>query len=59
MLLTFVPGGMRPFFDAAAPIMHSERLDAAALAEVNRAHGTSVLGPPLPSGPDVADASPP
>ena len=57
MLLTFVPGGMRPFFDAASPIMHTEPLDMAALTAVNEAHGTSVLGPPLPTGPDVADAS--
>ena len=57
MLLTFVPGGMRPFFDAAAPVMHSEPLDAAALTAVNEAHGTTVLGPPLPSGPDAGGTS--
>jgi len=27
MLLTFVPGGMKPFFDEAAPVMHAHPLD--------------------------------
>ncbi len=51
MLLTFVPGGMKAFFDEAAPLMHAEPLDLAALAEVNARHATTVVGPPLPGGP--------
>lgn len=51
MLLTFVPGGMKAFFDEASPLMHADPLDLAALAEVNARHATTVVGPPLPGGP--------
>jgi len=45
MLLTFVPGGMKAFFDEATPLMDAEPL------EVNARHATTVVGPPLPGGP--------
>jgi quercetin dioxygenase-like cupin family protein len=51
MLLTFVPGGMKAFFDEAAPLMHAEPVDAGALAAVNARHATTVVGPPLPPAP--------
>jgi hypothetical protein len=51
MLPTFVPGGMKGFFDEAAPLMHAEPLDLAALAHINARHATTVVGPPLPPGP--------
>lgn len=51
MLLTFVPGGMKAFFDETAPLMHTTPLDLAALAEVNARHATTVVGPPLPVAP--------
>jgi mannose-6-phosphate isomerase-like protein (cupin superfamily) len=51
MLLTFIPGGMKPFFEEAAPLMHAEPLDLKALAAVNARHATTVVGPPLPAGP--------
>lgn len=55
MLLTFVPGGMKPFFDEAAPLMHADPVDLAALAAVNERHRTTVVGPPLPAGPLPGD----
>ncbi len=51
MLLTFIPGGMKPFFEEAAPLMHAEPLDLKALTAVNARHATTVVGPPLPAGP--------
>ena len=57
MLLTFVPGGMQPFFEEAAPLMHAEPLDIEALTAVNARHATTVVGPPLPPGP-LTDAAP-
>jgi mannose-6-phosphate isomerase-like protein (cupin superfamily) len=53
MLLTFVPGGMQAFFEEAAPLMHAEPLDIKALTEVNARHATTVVGPPLPAGPQT------
>ena len=47
MLLTFVPGGMKDFFDEAAPLMHADQVDLDALAAVNARHDTTVVGPPL------------
>ena len=57
MLLTFVPGGMKAFFEEAAPLMHAEPPDIKALTEVNARHATTVVGPPLPAGPRT-DAQP-
>ena len=54
MLLTFVPGGMKPFFDEAAPVMHVHPLDLDALTAINARHATTVVGPPLPPGPGPA-----
>ena len=51
MLLTFVPGGMKPFFDEAAALMHAHPLDLGALAAVNARHATTIVGPALPPGP--------
>jgi len=51
MLLTFVPGGMKGFFDEASPIMHADPLDLKALDAVNARHATTIVGPPLPAGP--------
>jgi quercetin dioxygenase-like cupin family protein len=56
MLLTFVPGGMKPFFDEAAPVMHAQPLDLDALRAINARHATTVVGPPLPPGPGPAGA---
>jgi mannose-6-phosphate isomerase-like protein (cupin superfamily) len=53
MLLTFVPGGMKPFFDEASPLMHAQPLDMATLEAINQRHATSIVGPPLPSGPQA------
>jgi quercetin dioxygenase-like cupin family protein len=53
MLLTFVPGGMKPFFDEAAPVMHARPLDLDALTAINARHATTVVGPPLPPAPDL------
>ena len=55
MLLTFVPGGMKPFFDEAAPVMHAHPLDLDALTAINARHATTVVGPPLPPGPRPGD----
>ncbi|MDQ2810380.1 MAG: cupin domain-containing protein [Actinomycetota bacterium] len=57
MLLTFIPGGMEPFFKEAAPLMHAEPLDLEALTAVNTRHATTVVGPPLPAGP-LTDGKP-
>jgi quercetin dioxygenase-like cupin family protein len=51
MLLTFVPGGMKPFFDEAAPLMHAHSLNLGKLAAINARHATTVVGPALPPGP--------
>ena len=51
MLLTFVPGGMKPFFDEAAPVMYAHPLDLGALTAINARHATTVVGPPLPPPP--------
>src|ERR1700759_3003110 len=55
MLLTFVPGGMKAFFEEAAPIMHAQPLDLDALTAINARHATTVVGPPLRPGPGPAD----
>jgi len=55
MLLTLVPGGMKPFFDEAAPLMHATPPDLAALTAVNARHDTTVVGPPLAPGPRPGD----
>jgi len=55
MLLTLVPGGMKPFFDEAAPLMHATPPDLAALNAVNARHATTVVGPPLAPGPRPGD----
>lgn len=49
MLLSYVPGGMKSFFEEASPLMHTADPDPAALEEVNQRHHTRVVGPPLPS----------
>ena len=49
MLLTYVPGGMKSFFDETAPLMHAAVMDQTALEAVNERHQTRVVGPPLPS----------
>ena len=51
MLLTFVPGGMKPIFDEAAPVMYAHPLDLGALTAINARHATTVVGPPLPPPP--------
>lgn len=49
MILTYVPGGMRQFFEDAAPLMHQPTPDPVALQEINERHRTRVVGPPLPA----------
>jgi mannose-6-phosphate isomerase-like protein (cupin superfamily) len=50
MLLTYTPGGMKRFFEEAAPLMHAQHPDRAALEVVNERHRTRIVGPPLPAG---------
>ena len=49
MALTYVPGGMKPFFEEASPLMHAATVDPAQLEAVNERHRTRVVGPPLPA----------
>jgi len=49
MVLTYVPGGMKPFFEDASPLMHSPLPDPAALQAINERHHTRIVGPPLPA----------
>jgi mannose-6-phosphate isomerase-like protein (cupin superfamily) len=49
MILTYVPGGMRTFFEDAAALMHNFTPDHAALERINERHHTRVVGPPLPA----------
>ena len=53
MILTYVPGGMRGFFEDASPFMHAAQPDMAGLEAVNERYRTRIVGPPLPA------ASPP
>ncbi len=48
MLLTYIPGGMEPFFEEASPYMFADPVDLAGLAKVNEKYKTDVVGPPLP-----------
>ena len=47
MLLTYIPGGMEPFFEEASPFMFASPTDQAALAKVNAKFNTLVVGPPI------------
>jgi quercetin dioxygenase-like cupin family protein len=49
MILTYIPGGMEPFFEEASPYMLAEAPDLAGLAKVNEKYNTDVVGPPLPA----------
>jgi mannose-6-phosphate isomerase-like protein (cupin superfamily) len=49
MVLTYVPGGMKSFFEEASPLMHAATVDPAQLNAVNARHQTRVVGPPLPA----------
>lgn len=49
MILTYMPGGMKAFFEEASPLMHEASPDPAVLEAVNERHDTRVVGPPLPS----------
>ncbi|GAC1356733.1 MAG: hypothetical protein NVS2B12_03590 [Ktedonobacteraceae bacterium] len=48
MLLTYIPGGMEPFFEEASPYMFADPVDMVALEKVNERHDTKIVGPPLP-----------
>lgn len=48
MLLTYIPGGMEPFFEEVSPYMFADPLDQAAIEKVNEKFNTKIVGPPLP-----------
>lgn len=48
MLLTYIPGGMEPFFEEASPFMFANPVDMVNLEKVNNKFNTLVVGPPLP-----------
>lgn len=47
MLLTYIPGGMEPFFEEASPYMFAETPDMVGLEKVNEKFNTKIVGPPL------------
>ena len=47
MLLTYIPGGMEPFFEEASPYMFANAVDQAGLEKVNTKFHTLVVGPPI------------
>ena len=49
MILSYTPGGMKSFFEDAAPLMHLATPDLDALDQVNVRHHTRIVGPPLPA----------
>jgi len=49
MILTYIPGGMEPFFEEASPYMYADSPDMAALGKVNEKYNTDVVGPLLPA----------
>ena len=49
MLLTYIPGGMEPFFEEASPYMFADQVDLTGLEKVNEKYNTQIVGPPLPA----------
>ena len=49
MLLTYIPGGMEPFFKEVAPYMFADPVDMASIEKINQKYNTDVVGPPLPA----------
>ena len=49
MLLTYIPGGMEPFFEETAPYMFAEPPDMNVLEKLNNKYNTDIVGPPLPA----------
>lgn len=49
MLLTYIPGGMEPFFEDASPYMFADQVDLTGLEKVNEKYNTQIVGPPLPA----------
>lgn len=49
MVLTYVPGGMKSFFEEASALMHDPSPGAGALEAINEHHQTRIVGPPLPA----------
>ena len=47
MILTYIPGGMEPFFEEVSLYMFADPVDQAAIEKVNQKYETDVVGPPL------------
>jgi hypothetical protein len=47
MLVTFLPGGLRGFFEGMRPLYLTPRLDIQALTVLAARYGIAVTGPPL------------
>ena len=47
MLLTYIPGGMEPFFEECSPYMYADPVDMVGLEKVNQKYHTDIVGPPL------------
>ena len=47
MLLTYIPGGMEPFFEEVSPYMFADSPDMVGIEKVNEKFNTKVVGPPL------------
>ena len=48
MLVTFLPGGLRGFYDGMRPLYLASQLDMPALTALAARYGLMVTGPPLP-----------
>ena len=48
MLLTYIPGGMEPFFEEVSPYMFADPVDQASIEKVIQKYKTDIVGPPLP-----------
>ncbi len=49
MILTYIPGGMEPFFEEVSPYMFVTPPDQAGIEKINQKYNTDVVGPPLPA----------
>ncbi len=47
MLVTFVPGGMRGFFEEVRPLFLAPKMDYPAAMEIGAKYGLVITGPPL------------
>ncbi len=49
MLLTYIPGGMEPFFEEVSPYMFADPVDLVSIEKINQNYYTDIVGPPLPA----------